>query len=306
MRAQYGATAMSGRSLPVALVALSILMAAAGVLALTTSGSNANPPTTDDASSAVRFVAVCTWSHRASDDPILHPGRPGAAHSHDFFGSTATDAWSTADSLLGTDSTCQTQPADTAAYWTPTLYDGADAVEPGRLYAYYLRPAVERLRPETIEPYPLGLVMIAGDMHAIGPQPTSVVAWHCGSSDERSAMPPTCPRGLPLGLRVAFPTCWDGVHLDSDDHRSHVSYLVDGRCPASHPVVLPELVVDVAYAFSGDPSELRLASGDAGTGHADFLDAWDPNALQDLVVGCLQAGTECGIPVVRSDVVARS
>jgi hypothetical protein len=41
------------------------------------------------------FAVRCDFSHRASDDPIVHPGDPGAAHSHDFFGNRSTDAFST-------------------------------------------------------------------------------------------------------------------------------------------------------------------------------------------------------------------
>ena len=49
-----------------------------------------------------------------------------------------------------------------------------------------------------------------------------------------------------LEVSMAFPTCWDGVNLDSEDHQSHVSYDIDGGrfdgdCPPSHPVKLPEI-----------------------------------------------------------------
>ena len=37
-----------------------------------------------------QFKVECAWSHAASDDPIVHPGRPGHSHRHDFFGNTAT------------------------------------------------------------------------------------------------------------------------------------------------------------------------------------------------------------------------
>lgn len=282
---------VGSRGFVTALVALSALMVAAGVLAFATREPTSRPTV----AAGPQFVVVCTWSHRASDDPILHPEHPGASHEHDFFGSDATNAASTPESLLGTSTSCQTHAADTAAYWTPTLYDGDAAVEPGRLYAYYRRPAIAGLDPEDIRAFPFGLAAVAGDMSATGPQPTDVVSWHCGGSDERSATPPTCPRGSPLALRVAFPPCWDGEHLDSADHRSHLSYPVDARCPTSHPVVLPELVVDVAYAFSGDPASLRLASGDVGTGHADFLNAWDPEGLAQLVRGCVVDAQACGM-----------
>ena len=49
-----------------------------------------------------------------------------------------------------------------------------------------------------------------------------------------------------LEVSMAFPSCWDGVSLDSEDHQSHVSYDIeggwfDGECPASHPVKIPEI-----------------------------------------------------------------
>jgi hypothetical protein len=31
-----------------------------------------------------------------------------------------------------------------------------------------------------------------------------------------------CPAGIMVNVR--FPTCWDGVNLDSPDHMQHVSY----------------------------------------------------------------------------------
>jgi hypothetical protein len=281
---------MSSPRFVTALAALAALLLAAGALAFVT---RETPSSATDVAGP-QFVVVCTWSHRASDDPIVHPGHAGISHEHDFFGSDATDASSTAAALLGTDTSCQTHEADTAAYWTPTLYDGDVAVEPGRLYAYYRRPAIADLDPNAIQTVPLGLAIVAGEMTASSPQSTDVVAWHCGASNELSSSPPACPRGSPLALRVVFPPCWDGERLDSADHRSHLSYVVDGRCPPSHPVVLPELVVDVAYAFSGDSSGLRLASGDVGTGHGDFLNAWDPVGLAQLVGDCLIREVDCG------------
>jgi hypothetical protein len=282
---------MSSPRFVTALAALAVLLTAAGVLAFATH----EPAPSATEALGPQFVVVCTWSHRAADDPIVHPGHAGISHEHDFFGSDATGASSTATALLGTDTSCQTHAADTAAYWTPTLYDGDVAVEPGRLYAYYRRPAVADLDPNAIQTLPLGLAIVVGEMAASSTQSTDVVAWHCGTSNQVSTAPPVCPRGTPLALRVVFPPCWDGERLDSEDHRSHVSSVVDGRCPASHPVVLPELVVDVAYAFSGDPSDLRLASGDLGTAHADFLNAWDPGGLARLVDECLVRDVTCGM-----------
>ena len=66
------------------------------------------------------WVIACPVSHRASDDPIVFPGDPGAAHRHDFFGNETTDAFSTLRSLKKGPTTCGFRP-DRAAYWFPTL-----------------------------------------------------------------------------------------------------------------------------------------------------------------------------------------
>jgi Domain of unknown function (DUF1996) len=77
------------------------------------------------------FIFSCDFSHRAKDDPIVHPGHAGMAHSHDFFANRSTSADSTYKSLRAADSTCQID-ADTAAYWVPTLYQNGKALEPDK------------------------------------------------------------------------------------------------------------------------------------------------------------------------------
>ena len=42
-----------------------------------------------------------------------------------------------------------------------------------------------------------------------------------------------------LELHVNYPDCWDGEHLDSSDHTSHMAQSRDYVCPASHPVKVP-------------------------------------------------------------------
>jgi hypothetical protein len=291
---------MTDRRILPGLVALFGVLVASAVLAFNLTGSAGTTAPAAPAAAGAEFVVECTWSHRAADDPIVHPGHAGASHMHDFFGSSETDATSVAASLLGSDSSCQTHPGDTAAYWGPTLYDGDDPVDPGRLFAYYRLGRDASTDPNLVSPYPLGLAMVAGDMSATEPQSLSVVAWHCGASSVVSAHPPSCPRTAPLTLRVVFPSCWDGERLDSGDHRSHVAYADAQGCPATHPTTLPELVLDVSYAFAGDPANLRLASGEIITAHADFLNAWDPDALARNVESCLRRGIDCGVAARRS------
>jgi hypothetical protein len=96
-------------------------------------------------------------------------------------------------------------------------------------------------------------------------------------------------------VRVTFPDCWDGHHLDSDDHRSHVAHSHGGRCPADHPVPIPQLIFEVHYPVTGDPGGLELASGGVLGVHADFLNAWDEDALAREVHACLNGGHVCGV-----------
>ncbi|MGZ4131252.1 MAG: DUF1996 domain-containing protein, partial [Actinomycetota bacterium] len=76
-----------------------------------------------------QFVIRCRYSHTLMDDPIVEPGRPGASHSHDFFGNRTTDAYSTVASMLAGRTTCRAT-SDTAGYWSPTVSIGGKAIEP--------------------------------------------------------------------------------------------------------------------------------------------------------------------------------
>ncbi|HKY52811.1 MAG TPA: DUF1996 domain-containing protein, partial [Anaerolineales bacterium] len=79
------------------------------------------------------------------------------------------------------------------------------------------------------------------------------------------------------------------------DHRSHMSYPVNSRCPASHPVNLPRLEAFFRYIVGTGPiGTLTLASGPYYTAHQDFFNAWHPNALQALITNCINAMIDCG------------
>jgi hypothetical protein len=239
-----------------------------------------------------QFKVECAWSHAATDDPIVHPGRPGRSHLHDFFGNRQTDAHSTVARLLDADTSCQNK-LDTAAYWAPGLLRDSAPVEPTGSVAYY-RPG-PGVDPASLHPYPAGLMMVAGDPTTEGPQALAVAAWHCGASPVLTAEPRDCPSTAPLGVRIAFPDCWDGEHLDSDDHRAHVARSVDGQCPSDHPVPLPQLIFEVHYPVRGDPAGLELASGGVHGVHADFLNAWDQATLEREVRLCLNGEHVCGV-----------
>jgi hypothetical protein len=265
-------------------------IAAAGALA--TGGSSmpvrqASPPL-----NGVNFISVCGFSHQAFDDPIVFPRRPGASHNHTFVGNTSTDADSTLATLRAAGTTCQRR-TDTAAYWAPTLVAQGVAQTPVAAEIYYRRLADARLKP-----FPPGLRMIAGNSHAVAPQSILVTYWDCGDLSDvpRGSAVPPCGDGATLRLRVNFPDCWDGKHLDSANHKSHMAYSAGGKCPRGHPVAMP--AISLIYRFvmpsGANPADLFLASGGQYSGHADFINSWNQAALKKLVNTCLNRYRHCG------------
>ncbi len=239
-----------------------------------------------------QFVVECPFSHALPDDPIVYPGDAGASHLHVFFGNVTSNADATLDSLLGQGTTCE-QQQDTASYWAPALLDNGQLIEPVKSVAYY-RAGVG-VDPTTVVAFPPGLLMIAGDAMATEAQPTSVVAWSCGSGGMRDELPPSCPEDRGLRIDITFPDCWDGKNLDVDGHRTHMHYSSNGKCPSSHPVSVPQLIFSVAYPVHGDASQLQLASGGLITGHADFINSWDQEKLEEEVALCIGRDIVCGV-----------
>jgi hypothetical protein len=133
------------------------------------------------------FNAPCRYSHRAPDDPIAFPGRAGASHMHDFLGNSSTSSRSTVGSLRGAPGLCR-NAADRSAWWVPTLYENGHALAPESVSIYYRTAGRD---PSTIEPFPLGLRVIAGSSSATGPQPENVVRWDCSEAPDLVLADPT-------------------------------------------------------------------------------------------------------------------
>jgi hypothetical protein len=124
------------------------------------------------------FKTKCTLSHHGPHDPIVFSGKPGRSHLHDFFGNRSTDAFSTVASLKAAGTTCG-RKTDRSAYWTPTLYYDGEPVDPVIVQAYY---RVADRDPDTIEPFPSGLRMIAGQATAREKQDSTVISWGCAGA----------------------------------------------------------------------------------------------------------------------------
>jgi hypothetical protein len=248
------------------------------------------------ASAEIGFSVRCPMSHELADDPLVHPGEPGASHMHQFFGNTATDAFATFKSLRQADTTCELS-ADRASYWAPSLVlSTGEVVEPSNMNAYYRAPPGHT--PSSIQPYPKGLAMIAGNGLAPGPQSTQVVYYTCSPSGTAPivALPIDCSPwpGTYLVAHIRFPSCWDGKNLWTPD-RSHMAYVdpVLG-CPATHPVEVPRLGMSIRWKSVVNGAGAGLTSGPAYTLHADFWNVWEPTALAGLVTDCIRELIDCG------------
>ena len=224
------------------------------------------------------FAIVCSFSHRNNDDPIVHPGAPGRSHNHTYIGNTTVNAFSTAASLRGGETTCEL-PGDASTYWIPTLFVGTEPIIPLAGIVYYIKHTFGR-----VETLPPGLKMVAGNPTAKKAQSKIVGAWSCGGigGKLRVSVLPQCTVDEALELRIHFPNCWNGKTLDSPDHKRHMAYSVNGACPKTHPTPVPTVALILIY--DSVPKRARLASGKFGL-HADFINGWDEDVLEQLVAG---------------------
>lgn len=291
-----------------------------------------NVPGSADPDTVGAFRFTCRASHLAYDDPIVFPNQKGRAHLHMFFGNTKADADSTYESLRTTgDSTCNNK-LNRSSYWTPALMNGqGQVVLPENITIYYKRfPASSeecRTGAKCI-PLPRGLRYIFGRSMQ-GQQTGGAVHFRCdggstgahfGTLPEAAAV---CPVGATLIASVEAPQCWDGVNLDSPDHRSHLAYPVKAYgglpCPTTHPYRIPTFTIGLLYKVdesldrSGDLSTSRRTwyfSSDRMAGmtpqisgstfHADWFGAWDDEILKEWTDHCIDKKLSCASGLLGS------
>ena len=251
------------------------------------------------------FRVSCGFSHMASDDPIVYPNQPGQSHLHTFFGNTGTDANSTAQSIADTgNSTCNGGIINRTAYWVPTMIDTKNGapIRPLSAMIYY-KTGYNGIVPANVRPFPAGLRMIAGSpKNTIAKGPFQYKCIGMGAENLVGANIQNCPVGAQLWAVVFFQQCWDGVNLDSPDHKSHMSYTVNRACPITHPVALPEVSFNIIYTVNetNAPLRWRLSSDaydrslPAGySAHGDWFNGWKPEVMETFVAKCDQASTDC-------------
>lgn len=213
------------------------------------------------------------------------------------------------------------EPADRAGYWTmKTYFAGVEAANEGAI-AWYSNP---RACPSArvcngigVMPvnytFPQDFRMIVGVGAATSPATNPAVAsdnifFNCyngkgktfGDDDVDGLNECAKLGGHRADIWMRFASCWvgrggnpswkrnaGGWVLDSPNHRDHVAYPTTAGCPASHPVVLPQLQVQIPFAVKpvGKPpangSTMTLSSGKWWTAHFDFWNTWlEPRLVQ--------------------------
>jgi hypothetical protein len=275
----------------------------------------------DMGSGAWRIMA--TAGQLLYDDPIFYPGQPGKSHLHQFFCNTGANAYSTYQSLRTTGgTTCGRSPFIRSAAWFPAMLDGVgNVVKPDYIKLYYKRnsvydPMCQDITPPHLgkcTPLPNGLRLVWGAHPGTGDTfPDGTVWFSCAPSDDGTVGTGTagtgkyqsisevaaagCPVGAQLVIAANSPSCWDGVNLDSADHRSHMAYATGvwtapqlfPACPADHPYPVPNVELLVQFTVDGnlatwhpssdemDPSWPNIPHGK--TMHADYAEGWSPLA----------------------------
>lgn len=214
-------------------------------------------------------------------DPLVTPGSIPSPHLHQIVGGNSFNAsMDPATHDLPTASTCTscTFSEDFSNYWTAVLFFRArngtykrvpqfvsDGLQGnGGITVYYIPSAVNET--QHVSAFRPGFRMLVGDAASTTPGPARKVCHRCmPASGDRNNINCGAPdtQSLPLGFCdggirtvITFPTCWDGKNLDSPDHMSHLSYAQGsaandvgptGNCPASHPVVIPQVMYEVMW-----------------------------------------------------------
>jgi hypothetical protein len=292
----------------------------------------------DDTVGAERMF--CTGGKVINDDPIVKHNLPGASHTHTIIGNQGTDAFSTYTSLRTTGSSnCggTDTPPNRSAYWMPSLIDGVNVLLPDKVYLYYkMIPAGSPGCTDPVKKRGICTKLPNGLRYVFGYNTTTnlggltdpntpdywLQGYFCASDDpvQQASITATghyrtidemkaaggCPVGAHFNIVAFAEDCWDGVHLDTADHRSHMAYasgndLGYGRqCDAAHPHLIPDLQFNWQFTVDANFSNWHLSSDEMVPGaaagstlHMDYWEAWSPTAKAMWQIKCIDGWLSC-------------
>jgi hypothetical protein len=259
-----------------------------------------------------QFRLQCLPTHMSNDDPIVYPNQQGAAHHHTFFGNASVNFRTDPATLASVgNSACMGGIANRSAYWIPSLIDTSNnaPLKPNDAVWYYKTGYI--VPPQHITVPPKGLRLIAGNMKATTVSEATVTGFKCTSTNYSSEWGggkaiPTCGGNNNLVMNVSFPQCWNGRDLDSPNHQDHMAYSnlnlsTFNKCPATHPVAIPHITLNIHWRIPAHNPALRLSSdnyvyngSNAGySAHSDWINGWQDEIITSIVKNCLNAGKEC-------------
>jgi hypothetical protein len=287
-----------------------------------------NPEQAFPVSGGGQFRVSCEFSHFAYDDPLVYPGKPGAAHLHVFWGNTDVNAFSTYDTLVNSGgSTCNGGEVNRTGYWAPALFDAdGDVRIPMRINVYYKGYGLARGSSQL---YPPGAAIIAEPIHSIsygvggvaGPG-TGDWAFHCtdayrsGPRLPAANVIPVCDDtniyGNPTVLEhhIKFQNCLLGDDPADPESWSpgvagswFYSYCGDGTTFPNIEYILqyqlePGETTEGWYLSSDvDPTDWSIGPG-GSSNHGDWWGGWHPRVNEMWLDNCTNyAGAEpsgCG------------
>jgi hypothetical protein len=260
-----------------------------------------------------QFRVVCTFSHAAYDDPIVWPGQAGRTHLHLFFGNDSTRSTSDLDNMhTSGKSTCNGGTRNRSGYWVPALIyhcetaadiagtgfsSGCNPARNGEIMGlaqdsnFYYKAAGGSAGSNAggwggtaTQWPPAGFRMISGSATNTAALANVKRRFFCvrGVSDiDDWDHFPTTAQATAVGgcdeikMLVGFDECWNGVDIDSPNHRSHVADRGSAGCSGAditeydgtvvsgvnYPILFPQVAANIHYAASGNDLDfVRLAS----------------------------------------------